>query len=901
MTKKQEKGDRSVQHTVASTVSSGSTFANDFSTATGRAVWTGRIAFIFMLAAVATTFGYLSYTLLTESEHELTEAQFASIADRAIYSAKENIEKKRLGTVSLASVIGGANPDAAQWPFVTLNNYETIATNLIDVSKGCQMIFAPFVQPDELQDFEDFAYDYYENSRMPEPFPNGTAVSEAWGKGVWSMDSEMQPYKETDGTTFWGSSNQVIAPMFQHSLGPSKQLLMNMHFSPKLGKMIDEMKICIEEKASEGRSLDECVAISAMAPDQTSGTQKAPNGPGSNIMQPVYASNDPTKQVGVIVTAVVWTEIMVSTYADAVSGVDVVLQSGDQAYTFTVYHGSATLQGEGDLHDTKFDSFATTLDLTSKDLFNPASMHYTVTLYPTQELYDVYCTRNPMLATVGAVCIIALTSMLFLLYDLFVRRDINARKELLEAKRKFVRFVSHEVRTPLNSVTMGLTLMKDEMAASLNKGKKSDSKQELQGWLTLSEDVTANALSAVDVLNDFLNYDKVETGKLSLEHSIVPIFDLIDQTVSEFKFPAMKKKINMVVESSLSKDIKGKKLDVSQERYVVGDKVRLTQVFRNLVSNAIKFTPEQGDITVRAIWVPPTEKELKKRVVDSFVLPGNGKCDFTRAGSIMLTVTDSGAGMTPEQVKIVFKQGTQFNVNELQAGNGSGLGTYIAKGIVRQHGGALSASSDGLNKGSSFSVSLPVYSIPQDLTPTIKTVSGSFSEEEFSGPMKILVVDDSKMNLKLLMRLLSKHGHICEGAENGQIAIDKATEAMETGEDFDVILMDYQMPVMDGPTASMKIREVGCDAFIVGVTGNVMPEDVRFFKDAGANAVLPKPLKLPDLDALFVEHDVRGEPVDSSNFEMSFSQLEDPLPIRPHKTNIARVDASGEVVSNFNV
>lgn len=905
------RGDRSVQHsTVGSTVSSGSAFRKYLPTATGRAVWSGRIAFIFTLASVAVTFGYLSYYLLTESENELTEAQFASIADRAIYSTKDNLEKKRLGTVSLASVIGGANPDASQWPFASLNNFENIANNLVDVSKGCRMAFAPFVQADQLQSFEDFAYDYYEHSRMPEPFPNGTAVSASFGKGVWSMDNEMQAYKETDGTTFWGSSNQVIAPMLYHNTGASSKLLMNMHFSPNLGQMMDDMMICAEEKASEGRPLDECFTISGMALDKTSWTQGAESGPGSTIMQPVYASNDPAKLVGVIVSAIVWGEIMMSTYADAVSGVDLVLEAGDQVYTYTVYNGNATFQGEGDLHETKFDSFATSLDITSKDLFDLASEHYTVTLYPTQELYDVYSTRNPMIATIGSVFIIVFTSLLFLVYDIFVRREFNAKKELLDAKRKFVRFVSHEVRTPLNSVTMGLTLMKEDIAARLNKGKKVDNQKELQGWLNLSEEVTANALSAVDVLNDFLNYDKVETGKLTLDHSVVPIFELIESTVSEFKLPAMKKKIKMVVESPISKDIEGKKLDFSRGQHVVGDKVRLTQVFRNLVSNAIKFTPEQGDITVRVIWVPPTEKELKRPNIDSFSLSHDEKWEFPRAGSIMLTVTDNGAGMTPEQVKSVFQQGTQFNVNELQAGCGSGLGTYIAKGIVRQHGGQLSAFSEGLNKGSTFSVSLPVHRVPEELVSTTKTANGSDSEEDDIGHLKILVVDDAKTNLKLLMRLLTKHGHICEGAEDGQIAVEKAQEAMNAGDEFDAILMDYQMPVMDGPTASTKLREIGCDAFIVGVTGNVMPEDVRFFKDAGANTVLPKPIKLSDLDALFVEHGVRAEPAGQATFgtapiNLTFSQkgivegwetTEAQEPESPScRSQVLRIDATGRV------
>jgi signal transduction histidine kinase/CheY-like chemotaxis protein len=594
------------------------------------------------------------------------------------------------------------------------------------------------------------------------------------------------------------------------------------------------------------------------------------------------------------VSAVVWGEIMISTYAEGVSGVNIVLQTGNLAYTYTVFQGEAMLKGEGDLHDTNFDSFAVQLEVTDQNLFGPTSASYVITLYPTQELYDVYSTRNPMLATVGAVCLIAFTSFLFLLYDLFVRREFNAKKELLEAKRKFVRFVSHEVRTPLNSVCMGLTLMKEEIAANLNRNKENKEKNNdnLRAWLTLTDEVSANAHSAMDVLNDLLNYDKVETGKLTLEYTIVPIFDLIEQTVSEFKLPAMKKKIKLIVQTPLSSDIEGH-TDASLERFVVGDKVRLTQVFRNLLSNAIKFTPERGDLTVRATWLPPTDKQLRNPTETHFTLPHEESVVFAQKGSLTLSVTDTGVGMTPEQVKSVFFQGTQFNKNELQAGNGSGLGTYIAKGIVRQHGGSLSASSEGLNQGSTFSVTLPVYDIPSDLTPTTKTLDTD-SDDALSDPLKILVVDDSKTNLKLLMRLLSTHGHIVDGAEDGQIAVDKVKAAIEIGDRFDVILMDYQMPIMDGPTASQKLREMGCDAFIVGVTGNAMPEDLRFYKNAGANAVLPKPLKLPELEALWLEHGIVGDDTEDSkiHFQMSLSQMEVKLP----ESRSIRIDATGRVL-----
>jgi signal transduction histidine kinase/CheY-like chemotaxis protein len=435
---------------------------------------------------------------------------------------------------------------------------------------------------------------------------------------------------------------------------------------------------------------------------------------------------------------------------------------------------------------------------------------------------------------------------------------------------------------------MGLTLMKEEIAANTAPGNKNVKYTKAMDWLTLTEEVTANAHSAVDVLNDFLNYDKVQSGKLSLECTIVPIFSLIERTVTEFKLPALKNNLHVSINTPLPPSDQGKDRDLSNERFVVGDAIRLTQVLRNLISNAIKFTPDDGKelfiiictinnnrrhgfhlihsfstqttgkVSVKASWMSPPQESKNPDSKKSFVLQKGDSIDVEPMGHLLLTVTDTGVGMTQDEIKNVFRQGTQFNVNTLQAGNGSGLGTYIAKGIVKQHDGLLTASSEGLNCGSTFSVTLPVYDILEEQLPSALKKRVDTEDDRESGPLKILVVDDAKMNLKLLMRLLERHGHIVDGAEDGHIAVDKVKAAMEVNTEYDVILMDYQMPGMDGPTASRKIREMGCDAFLVGVTGNVMPEDVNFFKAAGANSVLAKPVKLPDLEALWVEYGVHG-------------------------------------------
>lgn len=325
-------------------------------------------------------------------------------------------------------------------------------------------------------------------------------------------------------------------------------------------------------------------------------------------------------------------------FAEQVSGVDCVLETETEAYTYTVYNGRAELKDRGDLHDTRYNKYAKSTSLTGKPgaFFSNFSASYTLTLYPNQELFQVYSTQNPYVATIGVVFVIVFTSFLFFLYDFFVRQEFNEKRSVLEAKRMFIRFVSHEVRTPLNAACMGLRLLQEEIGRTLHVGMYADSKFSTDNKNTsklpplissesqicfakdilgLSQEVMSNTESAVDILNDLLNYDKIEMGTMQLELTVVPIWDLVERTVSEFRLAATARKINVMLdfgslvvqpphggdgeetdlESAAGSSMHANQLPNAIREYrILGDTIRLTQVLRNLLSNALKFTPEEG-------------------------------------------------------------------------------------------------------------------------------------------------------------------------------------------------------------------------------------------------------------------------------------------------------------------
>jgi CheY-like chemotaxis protein len=252
--------------------------------------------------------------------------------------------------------------------------------------------------------------------------------------------------------------------------------------------------------------------------------------------------------------------------------------------------------------------------------------------------------------------------------------------------------------------------------------------------------------------------------------------------------------------------------------------------------------------------------------------------DDPRAGAIRVSVTDSGAGLSPDQLAAICSEGVQFNANQLQAGQGSGLGLFISKGLAEQHGGSLTVTSAGLGRGATFTLELPLFRLQDgqapsaqnsdkavgislrgapasgsnrrvhpgtDVLPQDKLIVEDFDADDPVPKQKlILVVDNADSNRKLLMRILAAKGHLCHGAVNGQDAIDKYVELARQDERVDAVLMDFEMPVMDGPTATQHLRAMGCRSLIVGVTGNVLPQDIDHFKEQGANTVLAKPLNI---------------------------------------------------------
>jgi len=926
----------------------------------GKILSIGRGIFLTSLLVAAVLLGSVAYWGVAVSQKNLAQAQYESIAERALKEITTNAQRKQSGTHTMAAIVSQLLPDAAAYPFVAVPGFETLAQNVLHTGSNREFGFIPLVNADQQEAFEAFARDYYNGTigqapqaqnmyitqpeDLPPQLPNGQ---------IWAFNKTTEePYYVTTGEAYLDDAHTqksnhtpFFTPILQHDSGPYHPvLLFNLRSEPERARQIEDILRCVQDRRTaaveQARPSSSCVAITDIV---TIRGQPPGTGPGAVVLQPIYPAHDPYEMTAILASPIVWDEVLQDVFATSVSGVDCVLET-DQGtkYSYRIENGKVVAVGFGDYQSSKYEDYRRSIQISANE-YTRSSPSYTWNLYPSDELYQSYKYVDPILAALSATSILVLTSIVFIAYDQCVRRVLSSKKELLHARRGFVRYISHEVRTPLNAVCMGLCLLQEQQAVaagfaraelmaqyvdarqedthraknladdtedasfyddtSSEPAKTSETDKEEADLLNktlaakevddflLVQDILLNAQNSVDVLNGFLNYDRIESGTLKLELSVVDMKSLILGTTKEFQQTASKKELDLKVvfaevqEEEAEHAAAANPGDVEQANQdtntrmaentaVIGDNVRLKQVIRNLISNALKFTKKGGKITV-VVSYPPLTKVEEKRTSD-FVMQCGETRSFTSCGHIQIKVKDTGVGMDSTQLQQLFHAGVQFNPNELQAGQGSGLGLFISKGIVEQHEGALEATSQGIGHGSVFTVTLPLHTVAGTMDNNsipefyriaqecnVGTMESSARENNLMRlPLshhRILIVDDALMNRKMMKRLLEHHGHICELAEDGVVAVKLVNDAMQAGKVYDTILMDYEMPNMSGPDATQKIREDGCDSFIIGVTGNLFPEDTQRFMISGANGVLAKPFKMGALESLWAEYN-QNEP-----------------------------------------
>ena len=376
----------------------------------------------------------------------------------------------------------------------------------------------------------------------------------------------------------------------------------------------------------------------------------------------------------------------------------------------------------------------------------------------------------------------------------YLIESIKRAKEAEKAKSMFLANMSHEIRTPLNAI-LGFTQLLE---------KKNNLDEESQKYIRI---INSSANTLLKIINDVLDLSKIESGNISIDKKEFNPNRVFSDVASLFLAKAKEKRINYKIDIDKLPDC------------ILSDEHRLKQVLANLIGNAVKFTPEDGEIVVSVKKVDEDDKKVKLR----------------------FSVKDTGIGIPKDKQKEIFKAFSQADGNIIKQFGGTGLGLTISSKIIQKLGGNIEVESEE-GKGSEFYFTLEFEKCDKVIEEEKK------EDKNYTYKAKILVAEDDEFNQELIKAILNNFEIDYDIVSNGEEAIQKVKDNK-----YDLIFLDINMPKMGGLEAIKEIKKL-TNTPVIALTANAFKEDVEKYFKEGFDDYISKPIKLDELERVFSKY-----------------------------------------------
>lgn len=744
---------------------------------------------------------FFTFNIIKQFEKRDTNYRFR-IYKRDIYTEMEQQLRIRESIIlTMANLYSVQCPSKKNWPhcFVDLEFQFDFGITLLNMIQINGYAYGPYLNSSQVEDFLRFTHEMYVDT----PY----LYSSNFGFGVYGLDENANTsdlrYEIKNGSF----GKDFMAPILQFAPRLTENPMLYDEYSERVRKeTIDELLECTYTQSS-----NQCAKLSGIItfPTDILDPEFLPS-PRCLLfsgIKPLYETG--TAQYGYTVIGVFWEDIIGNIIPKRIKGIEVHLYSiKGIKYIFELKNGKVNyIKAQKSNH------------IGGKRLYNFSNSTNTfyAKVIKSSEFRRNYFTIDIKLFILSYAIIICITSLFFFLYDYVVtkhikesHKKIEEQDRILDYKKTFVKYIIHEIKNPLNCIFLSIDVLQKEIDDNISLNKSEKSKLD-----DICFDILLNSNDTLKVVRNLGKFNIQETETISLNKTTFPAWEVYNEAYRGIQYVFLNRGVKLVC-SSEENDSNCERL---KNIYIEGDKPKLTQVLRNFLSNALKFSKLNN-------------------------VEFNFNVD-TESNEIEFSVKDYGIGIEKDDISKLFREGVQIDPGKNQKGGGEGLGLWISKEIILAHLGKIWVISEGKNMGSTFYCTLPIHTCqnvqkPPQITRISSMVDSSpENNENRMLTTRILYIDDSKANTKIIKRTIERMGFYCS-------VLNDPTEyaTIKDINSYSIILVDKNMPEMDGDELVRLLRKQNVTTKILGLTAVEDYDEIQRFKEAGCDDILQKPLKV---------------------------------------------------------